>query len=398
MSSDLLLRARNVTKVYPSARRPLALFWQALWGLPLNSADSVRVLNGIDLEIRRSETVGIMGRNGAGKTTLLAILGGVLQLTEGEVERFGKVSTLLGLTAGFNNYLTGRENAYQFASVQGFPKRDTDERIADIEAFAELGKYFDMPIRTYSSGMQARLAFSCAIHVDAELIIIDETLAVGDAAFRMKCYDRIKAMKRSGQTFLLVSHSPNLVANFCTRGVVIEQGTKCFDGAVFEAVEEYKRVRTISHDSDTVRGATVKQVASATGLEGALTLEKIKLQPTVGSEEIKIVAVLSAKRDFELPVVNFGVRDQFGITVCAFSGADAPDRLASLKAGESRRLEFSLLRALLPGRYFFSAMTGEIVGDASKPQALYQNVVYFDVLGKSHLTGIADLQLRVLVH
>jgi ABC-type polysaccharide/polyol phosphate transport system ATPase subunit len=398
MSSDLLLLARGVRKAYPSSRKPFTLFVNALLGRPLPPSDSVEVLRDIDLEVRRGETVGIMGRNGAGKTTLLSILGGVLEPTGGTVERHGRIATLLGLSAGFNGYLSGRENAFQFASVQGIPRRSAAERMAKIEAFADIGRYFEMPLRTYSSGMQARLAFACAIHVDADLIIIDETLAVGDAAFRMKCYDRINAMKRAGQTFLLVSHSPNLVSNYCTRGVVIEQGCKRFDGAVFEAVEEYKRLRTVSMDADTVRGETAAYPTHDGVLDESVVLEDIRLvQLPMEMRRVRVEASIRATRTVSHPVVNFGVRDQFGITVCAYNGTEAPEPFSALQPGESRPLVFELRKNLLPGRYFFSAMLGETIGDAYRPLSLYQNVVHFDVLGRSHLTGIADLDMTLQV-
>ncbi len=244
MSSDLLLRATGLSKVYAGSKKPLSTLRHALFGTETASADQFLVLSDIDIEIRSGETVGIMGRNGAGKTTLLGILGNVIQPTTGTVERNGRIATLLGLTAGFNPNFSGRENAYLFCSIQGIDRARTDLRIGAIEAFADLGRYFEMPLQSYSSGMQSRLAFACAVHVDANLIIIDETLAVGDANFRMKCYDRIRQMKEDGQTFLLVSHNQNLVANFCTRGIVLEGGRKVFDGTTFDAVECYKRVRT----------------------------------------------------------------------------------------------------------------------------------------------------------
>ena len=208
MSSDVLMIARDLVKVYSGTQHPLATLRQTLFGARSKNLDEYPVLHGIDLEIRRGETVGIMGRNGAGKTTLLGILGNVIQPTSGTVERYCRIATLLRLTAGFNANFSGRENAYLFCSIQGLDRAATDKRIDAREAFAELGRYFDLPLRTYSSGMQSRLAFSCAIHVDCDLIIIDETLAVGDANFRMKCYDRIRHMKEIGQTFLLVNQKP----------------------------------------------------------------------------------------------------------------------------------------------------------------------------------------------
>ena len=197
MSSKVLLRATGIYKTYTGTKNPIATLNHALFGSKSDAADEYPVLNNITLEIKQGESVGIMGRNGAGKTTLLGILGNVIEATEGRVERFGQIATLLGLTAGFNPNFSGRENTYLFCSIQGLSRSQTDERIDDIESFADLDRYFELPLRTYSSGMQSRLAFACAVHVDADLIIIDETLAVGDANFRMKCYDRIRQMKES---------------------------------------------------------------------------------------------------------------------------------------------------------------------------------------------------------
>ncbi|HSV80316.1 MAG TPA: ATP-binding cassette domain-containing protein, partial [Ramlibacter sp.] len=150
MSSEILLRATGIEKVYTGTRHPLATLRQALFGTPAQAADRYPVLSSIDLTISRGETVGIMGRNGAGKTTLLGILGNVIQPTAGKVERFGRIATLLGLTAGFNPNFSGRENAYLFCSIQGLTRQETDARIDRIEAFADLGRYFDLPLRTYS--------------------------------------------------------------------------------------------------------------------------------------------------------------------------------------------------------------------------------------------------------
>ena len=397
MSSDLLLSARSLTKVYFGTQHPLATLGQALFGRRSTALDEYPVLKEIDLDIRRGETVGIMGRNGAGKTTLLGILGNVIQPTSGRVERFGRIATLLGLTAGFNTNFTGRENAYLFCSMQGLDRAAADRRIDAIQSFADLGRYFDVPLRTYSSGMQARLAFSCAIHVDCDLIIIDETLAVGDANFRMKCYDRIRRMKESGQTFLLVSHNHNMVANFCTRGVVLEGGHKVFDGPTFDAIETYKRIRTKAMGDDDFEGKVVAGKSSDSSLSGDATLEDFRVID--GSEVHPMRGVVQARlrvhRDIELLTINFGLTNQHGIAVCALDGARAGVRLAQLKAGSTRTIHLEFDRKLLPGRYFLSCILLELVGDVSRPLSLYQNVVYFELGGSTAMTGIANLDMRI---
>ncbi len=397
MSSDLLLTARGLVKVYSGTQNPLATLRQALFGTRSKNVDEYPVLHGIDLEIRRGETVGIMGRNGAGKTTLLGILGNVIQSTSGTVERFGRVATLLGLTAGFNPNFSGRENAYLFCSIQGLSRDETDKRIGAIQSFADLGRYFDLPLRTYSSGMQSRLAFSCAIHVDCDLIIIDETLAVGDANFRMKCYDRIRHMKETGQTFLLVSHNQNMVANFCTRGVILEGGHKVFDGPTFEAVEIYKRIRTEAMGDDDFEGKLARGFKSDSSLSNDLILKDFVFSEREETGRLfKIVSgKLVAKRDVEHATLNFGLRNQHGITVSALDGARAGVRFNRLRAGDELPVEMIFERRLLPGRYFASCIVFELLGDVTRPLSLYQNFAHFDVVGSDHISGVADLNMRI---
>lgn len=339
--------------------------------------------------------MGIMGRNGAGKTTLLGILGNVIQPTTGTVERHGRIATLLGLTAGFNPNFSGRENAYLFCSIQGIDRVRTDLRIGAIEAFADLGRYFEMPLQSYSSGMQSRLAFACAVHVDANLIIIDETLAVGDANFRIKCYDRIRKMKEDGQTFLLVSHNQNLVANFCTRGIVLEGGHKVFDGSTFDAVECYKRVRTEQvGDSDVA----VRSGGTRAGtLSNEVSLSGFRLLANGGSPEepFIVTAALQAHRDVKNLAINFGISNQQGIVVCSFNGVGGAGNLGAVSAGHTQDIHMKFFNRLLPGRYFLSAVVHELLGDVAKPLSLYQNVLSFDVTGADSMTGIVNLGMTL---
>lgn len=395
MSSDLLLRATGLSKVYAGRKRPLSTLWHALFGTATDSGDQFLVLSDIDIEIRSGETVGIMGRNGAGKTTLLGILGNVIQPTSGTVERHGRIATLLGLTAGFNPNFSGRENAYLFCSIQGIDRAGTDLRIGAIEAFADLGRYFEMPLQSYSSGMQSRLAFACAAHVDANLIIIDETLAVGDANFRMKCYDRIRQMKEDGQTFLLVSHNQNLVANFCTRGIVLEGGLKVFDGATFDAVECYKRVRTEQLGDSDVAVRSVSTRAAPLRNEVSLSGFRLLNQADAQEARITVTATLQAHQDVENVAINFGISSQHGIVVCSFNGVGGAGHVGRIVAGSTQEIRMKFFNRLLPGRYFLSAVVHELRGDVAKPLSLYQNVLSFDVPGTDAMAGIANLGMTL---
>jgi len=400
MSSDLILRATEISKIYSGTTHPLATLRHALFGTASDVTDQYPVLEGINLEIRHGETVGIMGSNGAGKTALLGILGNVIEQTEGKVERFGRIATLLGLTAGFNPNFSGRENAYLFCSIQGLSRRQTDERIADIEDFADLGRYFELPLRTYSSGMQARLAFASAVHVAADLIIIDETLAVGDANFRMKCYDRIRQMKQDGQTFILVSHNQNMVANYCTRGIVLDGGKKVFDGLTFEAVEVYKRIRTEAMGDSDLKGKVLKLASNKRSLDSAAVMKDFRLtERNIDGETFGVVsALLSVQKDIEHLSVNFGISNQHGIVVCAWDGARSVLKIPKLNSGDERNLEMIFSKRLLPGRYFISCIINELIGDVTKPQSIYQNFLSFEIVGSDVMSGIADLNMSLVMH
>jgi ABC-type polysaccharide/polyol phosphate transport system ATPase subunit len=396
MSSELLLRATRVQKTYAGSTHPMATLMHALFGRRMEKRESFKVLHHISLDIHRGETVGIMGQNGAGKTTLLGILGNVIEATGGTVERFGRIATLLGLTAGFNPNFTGRDNAYLFCSIQGLSRKQTDARIDDIRKFADLGRYFDLPLRTYSSGMQARLAFACAVHVSADLIIIDETLAVGDANFRMKCYDRIRRMKADGQTFLLVSHSPNLVANFCTRGIVLDQGHVAFDGNTPEAIDCYKKLRLEATKAEHM------QVRHLEDDPEESSDEETQLSDFSLSEEASphgpvgvITATLTARRDMENVTLNFSVLNGQGIVVCAYDGVKADQFIPELKQDTPYPVRMLFAKTMLPGRYFFTCYVRELVGDEARAHSIHQNFLSVEIPGESSLSGLANLDLRL---
>jgi ABC-type polysaccharide/polyol phosphate transport system ATPase subunit len=395
MSSEFLLSATGLTKVYSSATNPLARLKQALFGSSPPNTETFQVLTEVDIEIFRNETVGIMGRNGAGKTTLLGILGNVIEPTRGTVIRNCRMATLLELSAGFNPNFTGSENAYLFCSIQGISRGEAEQRMDSIAAFADLGKYFDLPLRTYSSGMQSRLGFACAIHVDADLVILDETLAVGDASFRVKCYDHMKKMQGNGMTFLLTSHNQNLVANFCTRAIVLEEGVKVFDGSTFGAVEEYKRIRVAAESRNGTAGA---RVYGNGGLSEKLALTdfcyKEEFDPDGGKIGI-IEARLVARQVIQHPAISFGIRNEQGIVIGSYDTSGHADSLPSLQGGESVFVRMKFDNILLPGAYFVSAATHEMIGDVKLQTSLHSNVLRFETLSTAEMTGLVNLNMNV---
>jgi ABC-type polysaccharide/polyol phosphate transport system ATPase subunit len=201
--------------------------------------DSVQALAGVDLRVGPGETVGIVGRNGAGKTSTLRVLAGIVPLQRGRAECGGRVATLIELGAGFGREFTGRENILLNGALNGLGKRDIEERMDDIVAFSELGHFIDVPVKTYSSGMLVRLGFAIAAHLDADVMLIDEVLAVGDEAFQRKCLRRINERILAGTTVVLVSHAPASIERTCSRVIVLDAGRIVFDGPTAEGLLHY---------------------------------------------------------------------------------------------------------------------------------------------------------------
>ncbi len=199
-------------------------------------------LKAASFSVKRGETVGIVGRNGSGKSTLLQLICGTLNPTSGAITTNGRIAALLELGSGFNPEFSGRENVFMNAAVLGLSQEETKRRFHDIESFAEIGDFIDQPVKTYSSGMMVRLAFAVAINVDAQILIIDEALAVGDELFQRKCYAKIEALKQRGATILFVSHSGGTVIEFCDRAVLLDSGEVLAIGQPKAIVSRYQRL------------------------------------------------------------------------------------------------------------------------------------------------------------
>ena len=218
-----LLRAENLGKAFRVYRSEWHRF--ARWlGIPIQPVEEHWVLRHISFDIRAGESIGIVGQNGAGKSTLLKILTGTQQLSEGRIEVQGNIAAILELGMGFNSDLTGRQNVYHAAGLMGFNPEQIEQAMPEIEAFAEIGEYFDEPVRTYSSGMQMRVAFSLATAHRPEILIVDEALSVGDAYFQHKCFARIREFRKHGTTLLIVTHDTQLAEDFCHRTLHMVDG------------------------------------------------------------------------------------------------------------------------------------------------------------------------------
>lgn len=233
---------KNLTKTFklfydkPNTLKEKFVFWNK------KKAESRIVLDNINLEINKGETVALIGTNGSGKSTLLKLMTQIIYPTKGSLKTNGKLTSLLELGAGFHPDFSGRENIYFNASVFGLTKKEIDSRINQIIEFSELQDFIDSPVRTYSSGMYMRLAFSIAINVDAEILLIDEILAVGDQHFQDKCFDKLRELRDSDKTIVIVSHSLDAVKSLCSRAIWIYDGKVRMDGKVDNVIEEYLKV------------------------------------------------------------------------------------------------------------------------------------------------------------
>ena len=242
LKNDFAIRIMNVTKTFKLySDKPNTLKERLVRGYK-NKTDYRLILNDINLEIKKGETVALIGVNGSGKSTLLKLMTKIIYPNKGKVETNGKLTSLLELGAGFHPDFTGRENIYFNASIFGLTRKEIDKRVDAIIEFSELGDLIDSPVRTYSSGQYMRLAFSVAINVDAEILLIDEILAVGDQHFQEKCFNKLEELASSEMTIVIVSHSLESLKKLCKRAIWIHEGKIAMDGDCSKVVEEYLKV------------------------------------------------------------------------------------------------------------------------------------------------------------
>jgi ABC-2 type transport system ATP-binding protein len=238
---DYVVALDDVSKLYILHKQKPYLIHEVFHRLmgSRQHAEQFWALKDVTVRVRQGEAVAFMGRNGAGKSTALGLVAGAVYPTAGRVRVKGRVGALLELGAGFHPDLTGRENIYLNASLLGLSKEAIEQQFHDIVAFSELDDFIDVPLKTYSSGMHVRLGFSVAIHVDPDLLLMDEALAVGDQAFASKCKERIRAFKNAGKTLLFVSHDVQMVESLCNRAIWLEHGQVRMDGPAEEVAEAY---------------------------------------------------------------------------------------------------------------------------------------------------------------
>lgn len=257
---DSIIQINNITKTYNLYDKPVDRLKEALSVTKRAYHREHHALNNVTLEIRKGESVGIIGTNGAGKSTLLKMITGVLKPTKGTIAVNGKISALLELGAGFNMEYTGIQNIYLNGTMMGYSKDEIKKRVPAIVEFADIGAFVEQPVKTYSSGMFARLAFAVAINVEPEILIVDEALSVGDTRFQVKCIDKMKELKEKGTTILFVSHATEQIKRFCTRAIWMEHGAVKMDGESSQIVDLYENYMKFGLDvNELMEGAETEQ-------------------------------------------------------------------------------------------------------------------------------------------
>lgn len=314
-----LLVVENVGKAFRTYRSELLRF--ARWfGLPFKPVAEHWVLRGVSFEIRAGEAVGIVGQNGAGKSTLLKMITGTSQPNEGKITVNGRIAAILELGMGFSPELTGRQNAAHAAGIMGFTHAEIQQLMPEIEAFAEIGEYFNEPVRTYSSGMQMRVAFAVATAKRPEILIVDEALSVGDAYFQHKCTSRIRAFREEGMTLLIVSHDKGAVQQLCSRAILLDKGQLLREGPP-EAIFDYYNALIAEKENSTVQVTELNsgkiQTVSGTG---EAKVKKIAMYNAAGhaaemffvGEQVRLSITVEVFQNIEALVLGYGIKDRFG--------------------------------------------------------------------------------------
>lgn len=427
MSSDVAIRTTNLGKCFQIYGKPLDRMWQFLWSGRKQLYREFWALQGVAFEVRKGETVGIIGRNGSGKSTLLQLICGTLTPTTGEVQINGRIAALLELGAGFNHEFTGRENVYMNAAIMGLAREQIDAKFNDIVAFADIGDFIDQPVKSYSSGMYVRLAFAIVAHLDADILVIDEALAVGDAFFTQKCMRFLRKFRERG-TILFVSHDSASVINLCHRAIWLENGAVRQIGAAKDVCGSYLKAffeaqqgpsatpanndqnANVQREADVLRdqrlgfinhsplrndielfpfapdGAIFGKGGAEIIHVGLTDEEGVPLSWIVGGEPVHLVVKARAQMDILRPIIGFFVKDKLGQTLFGDNSHLTYQRnpLAAA-AGEYIEARFHFQMPVLPvGEYSITVA----VAEGTQAEHVHHHWIHDALFFRSHTSSV----------
>ncbi len=383
-------------------------------------------LSDISFDVKKGETVGIIGTNGSGKSTILKIITGVLSPTTGTAEVSGNISALLELGAGFNSEYTGLENIYMNGTMMGFSRQEMERRMDDILRFADIGDFVNQPVKTYSSGMFVRLAFALAINVDPEILIVDEALSVGDVFFQAKCYRRMEEMMKNGTTILMVSHDMGSIIKYCDKVVLLNRGHFVAQGEAGKMVDLYKKI--LANQTDELAEALIEEKKEALGLPVEATVsdkrmkDRMNLNPEVqeygdGRASFEDFGTLDARGNvtnlllkgemftirervrfhapIENPIFTYTLRDKKGTDITGTNTLFEGTEIKPVKDGDVYTVSFRQKMNLQGGEYLLSmSCTGYENGEHVVYHRLY-NVLSLTVISNKNTVGFYDMGSEV---
>jgi lipopolysaccharide transport system ATP-binding protein len=404
MGSITVSNLGKAYKTYPTR-------WSRLreWLMPGNRQyhQDKWILQNINFTVRPGEAVGIIGINGAGKSTLLKLITGTAQPTAGSVHMTGRVAAMLELGMGFHPDFTGRQNAYMAGQLLGMSTEDIGRLLPEIEAFAEIGDYINMPLRVYSSGMQMRLAFSVATAIRPDVLIVDEALSVGDAYFQHKSFDRIREFRKQGTTLLIVSHDKQAIQSICDRAILLSKGSLAMEGEP-EAVMDYYNAILADHQNQEVKQEiredgkvqTISGTGEASVQEVAILDEQgQKLEVVDVGQRIVLCVDVKVHADLDRLVFGYGIKDRLGQVMFGTNTDLTKQPLKAVKSGDLVRYEITFDANLGPGTY--SVQTALVSTDTHlvnnyewRDLALVFNVINFN---KHHFAGVSWIPTEILI-
>jgi ABC-type polysaccharide/polyol phosphate transport system ATPase subunit len=393
-----VLRVHKVSKIYKLYRRPANRILEAFSLRRRKLHEDFWAVRNVSFAVDRGEIFGIVGPNGSGKSTLLQMIAGVLAPTSGRVAVEGRVAALLELGAGFNPEFSGRDNVYFSSELMGRSREETARVFAEIEEFAGIGSFIDRPVREYSSGMYVRLAFATAIHVEPDLLVVDEALAVGDAAFSNKCIRKLEEMKAAGVSILFVSHDLGIVKRLCHRAVLMYGGQVVASGEPADVVNRY-----IAMVHEGAPEAVERYGARAGHGDGASEIERIELLDETGraSTAVDSGALVTVRvtakfaRAVADPVIGILIRNRYGTDVYGTNTRVEGRHLGKIQAGDTVTAEFSFRCTLTRQQYSLTAATQYADG---RSQDWRDDVLSFTVTGARDVAGMADLGAEIVWH
>ena len=348
--------------------------------------ETQHALKDISFEIKKGEFFGIVGRNGSGKSTLLKILAGIYQPTNGSVKTNGKLVPFIELGVGFNPELTGRENVFLNGAILGFSENEVANMYEDIVNFAELERFMDQKLKNYSSGMQVRLAFSMAVRADAEILLIDEVLAVGDADFQRKCFEYFKKLKKDNTTVVFVSHDMDAVRQYCERAVLIEDSNLVESGDAQSIAKSYTQM--FIENTDVQEDHASKKWGDKTA---------VITNPSVDYDGSKIIFSYTIKANTEVDsiIYGFSVRDNQGLKLIATNNKLMNEPSITLSKSQTIRITYTFDNVLNDGEYLFDAAV--LADDGISVKYWWEGAVEVSIKKDRHLPSLLNLPMHLRI-